>query len=78
MSLFLLFSAFGVAAVGKDLMVEKKFWVHHRSRMYYHPSSCEVSPCPQLCLGSSGASISVTVPKAPVIVGCSFRHALLL
>ena len=29
------FSAFGVAAVGKDLMVENKFWVHHWSKMFY-------------------------------------------
>ena len=73
------FLAFGVHAVGKKLMVENKFsWVRLRSRMYYHPSSCELFPIPQLCWGSLGASISVTVPNAPGIVGCSSHHVFLL
>ena len=61
---------------GEGLVVENKsFWVHLRSKMYYHPLSCEASPVPQLCWCSSGASMSVTVAKAPVIVGCSSHHS---
>ena len=43
-------------------------------RMYYHPSSCEASPNDQLCRCSPVASISVTGPKAPVIVCCSSHY----
>ena len=64
---------------GKDWRVENKLsWVHHQNRMYCHPSLYVVSPIPQLCWGSSGASISMTVPTAPVIGGCSFYHVFLL
>ena len=74
------FSVFEVAAVGNGLMLEIRFsWVHHENhRIYYYPSSCEASPSPHLCWGSSGMSIPVTVQRAPVIVICSFHHTLLL
>ena len=68
-----------VMAVLKGLMVKNKFsWVHQLSKRFHQPASCEGSPIRQLCCSSSGTSISVTVPKARVIVSCSFHYARLV
>ena len=68
-------SAFGAAAVRKVLTAKNIFsLVQHRSRTCCHLSSYETSPSCQRCSRSLGASISVTVLKAPVTAGCNCCH----
>ena len=69
------FSAFGAAAVGWELLTKNKFsGVHHRSRTCFDRLSYKTSPSCRKCLPSMGASMSVTILKAPVTAGCNCLH----
>ena len=64
-----------VTAPMKSLVGENKFsWACHWNKICCHRSPCKTSPSCRKCLHSLGASITVTVLKAPVTAACNYLH----